>query len=89
MVTVTRQGSFETPPLTELVNNHIFSGEENDIVTSQDYTTRFICSFNMQYYPFDKQECQMKFMLTVCYLVFVLTKSIELSENLLPTGISQ
>lgn len=64
---MTRQGSFETPPLTELVNNHIFSGNENDIVAIRDYTTQFICNFNMQFYPFDIQECEMTFMLTASH----------------------
>ena len=62
---VHRQGNFTPSPLTELVNNHIYDGRENDIVFMGQYTTHFICSFNMEYYPFDIQICNMTFMLAV------------------------
>ena len=67
LVTVRRRGGFVPSPLTELVNNHLYDGKENDILYWGKYTTQFICSFNMQFYPFDIQECHMEFMFSVCH----------------------
>ena len=65
LVAVERQSGFTTSPLEELVNNHIYPGGENDISFHMSFTTEFVCSFNMDFYPFDIQECHMTFMLRV------------------------
>ena len=82
LITVSRHGGFVTTPLTEVVNNHIFNGRENDIMVLGDYTTRFICSFNMQYYPFDIQECRMTFMLTVCTVMKIADRKSQVRQCL-------
>ena len=65
LVAVNRQSGFATSPIEELVNNHIYPGASNDINFYRSYTTSFVCSFNMDFYPFDVQECHMTFMLRV------------------------
>ena len=65
LVAVNRQSGFATSPIEELVNNHIYPGVSNDINFYRSYTTSFVCSFNMDFYPFDVQECHMTFMLRV------------------------
>ena len=39
------------------------------------YTTHFICTFNMEYYPFDIQKCNMTFMLAVQNRIFLLLET--------------
>ena len=38
-----------------------FTGAKNPLVMTQFYNTRFICEFNMQWYPFDTQRCSLVF----------------------------
>ena len=35
------------------------------MILSHDYSTKFICSFDLSYYPFDTQKCSMKLKLDV------------------------
>ena len=79
-MTVVRNGSFEISPNHELHSNHLFRGRENKIYISRVYSADFECKFEMQYYPFDVQQCSMNFILEVeftkplicyyCYNVF-------------------
>ena len=46
-----------------LHNNHLFDGTQNNIVIARDYMTTFLCDFDMQWYPFDIQKCNMSFIL--------------------------
>ena len=39
----------------EVDERRIYSGSENPIVMFQKYTHKFHCSFELNYYPFDKQ----------------------------------
>ena len=49
----------------ELQNNHIYAGDENELVLSRIYTTSFTCEYEMSMYPFDIQECYMVFIMKV------------------------
>ena len=51
--------------MTEIHNNHIYAGNENELLLSRIYTTSFTCDFNMALYPLDVQECNMIFILKV------------------------
>ena len=64
-VTIIRNGNFSISPKEELRNDHIYDGKENDISITRTYNTDFDCDFNMGYYPFDIQQCNMNFILGV------------------------
>ena len=44
-------------------NIYIFDGENNMLESHRSYTTDFICEFQMFWYPFDTQHCELNFTL--------------------------
>ena len=71
VITINRNGQYETSKMTEIHNNHIYAGDENELLLSRIYTTSFTCDFNMARYPFDIQECNMIFILKVTKCLIV------------------
>ena len=53
---VERRGNF-----TVAKNKLVFRGSENPLLVSRFYKTKFICDFDMAWYPFDTQKCSMDF----------------------------
>ena len=64
-VMITRNGKFSTSPKEKLRNDHIYNGEDNSISITRTYNTDFDCEFQMEFYPFDIQQCNMNFILGV------------------------
>ena len=64
-LTISRDGAYESSPLHRLHNDIIYKGSENELVLVHIYSTKFICQFDLAYYPFDTQKCIMKFTLDV------------------------
>ena len=64
-ITINRNGTASNSPLIELQNNHIYDGDENELVLSRIYTTSFTCEYEMSMYPFDNQQCYMVFIMKV------------------------
>jgi hypothetical protein len=46
---------------TEIVNAFMYSGAENNHDVTKEFTVLWICNFNMQWYPFDTQYCNMQY----------------------------
>ena len=46
-----------------LFSDAIYQGRDNLIIWEQDYTMTFLCQFELEFYPFDIQECYLKFIL--------------------------
>ena len=65
IITVNRKGTPSASSLEEIQNDHVYKGEENELILSQVYTTDFICEYNLQNYPFDVQKCSMIFIMQV------------------------
>ena len=42
-------------------NIFIFNGAQNPLILSRVYHVDWICDYDMAWYPFDSQKCQMKF----------------------------
>ena len=57
---VDRKGGFIVIGSEVLDNTHVFKGEENPITLSRIYQYEFICIYQIQWYPFDTQHCQIK-----------------------------
>jgi hypothetical protein len=55
-INVKRQGDF-----TALKNKRSFEGSENMLTMSRFYKTKYVCNFDMAWYPFDTQKCSMVF----------------------------
>ena len=51
---------FELSDKTNFRNTRLFRGDENFIDFHQQSTTRWICDFDMRWYPFDNQICTME-----------------------------
>ena len=45
---------------TNLRNTRIFMGDENIIHYQKQYAVKWVCDFDLRWYPFDVQECTMK-----------------------------
>ena len=58
-------GKHHVSPVDHLNNNHLYRGNENDIVLSRIFTTKFICEYQLVQYPFDTQVCEMVFVMQV------------------------
>ncbi|XP_023323855.1 uncharacterized protein LOC111697908 [Eurytemora carolleeae] len=59
-VTIEKQGDFYLSGLDEHTNRQYYKGTENKIILSRFYNTRFLCTYNFQWYPFDIQNCQLQ-----------------------------
>ena len=49
--------------LTKLHESIIFKGSKNQLKSSRIYNEKFVCVFNLQHFPFDKQVCHITFSL--------------------------
>ena len=47
------------PGTTDSMN--VFKGSDHKVVRSQEYTYYWRCVFNLEWYPFDRQTCRMRF----------------------------
>ena len=72
----------------ELNAAEIFHGDINPLVYRRTFLTKFDCSFNLRYYPFDTQECTLHLKVLDYYedLVELLTHNITYSG---PKDLSQ
>ena len=67
-VTIERRGTYTVPDITELENRHFYSGSGNQITLTRFYNIRFLCYYNMNWYPFDLQTCSLILQMKVCRL---------------------
>ena len=54
-----KQGEHEAGDRTESIKSHYFKGKENTIMLSRIYDISFICEYDMAWYPFDVQTCEL------------------------------
>lgn len=59
LVTVSREGRLERSGREEVDNIYIYAGAANPLTISRVYSTKWLCSYNMLYYPFDTQTCSL------------------------------
>ena len=52
---VTRLGNFSYSDMSNHENVYEYGGAENPLTLGRLYQTKWICAYNMQYYPFDTQ----------------------------------
>ena len=55
---VKRKGGFQLAGMDKLYNTEVFQGEENDLSLSRIYRHKFICLYQIAWYPFDTQRCR-------------------------------
>ena len=65
VITVNRKGTASVNSWDKLQNDHIYKGEDSELILSQVYTTNFICDYDLRSYPFDYQKCSMNFIMQV------------------------
>ena len=59
-ITISKQGNFSLPTMEDVENRQFFKGHENSITLSRFYNIRFLCNYEMNWYPFDVQSCSLK-----------------------------
>ena len=59
-ITVRKLGSFSLSNVDDMENQQFFQGKDNSMTMTRFYNIRFICNYEMQWYPFDIQRCQLK-----------------------------
>ena len=64
VISVRREGNYTTSTIETIDNTYIFLGSENPLVMSRIYQTEWICDYEMNWFPFDTQKCQMTFAAT-------------------------
>jgi hypothetical protein len=52
---------FTLSDLTYLENLRLYKGSEHKLSLTKEFTVVWMCTFNMVWYPFDTQTCQMEF----------------------------
>ena len=65
---VEMQGKSSSNSIHELQHSRQHGGSDNDIALYRAYTTPFTCSFDLRLYPFDTQNCSMKFIMQVLHV---------------------
>ena len=55
LVNVDRRGGFERSSLGEVKNIYIYQGNENPLMITRVYSTKWLCTYDMLWYPFDTQ----------------------------------
>ena len=58
-ITIKKQGSFKLSKIEDVENQQFFEGADNSMTMSRFYNIRFICNYQMQWYPFDVQKCKL------------------------------
>ena len=73
-VNIERRGLFALSKPFELENIRYYKGAENPLIMRRYYDERFLCNYNLEWYPFDIQRCLM---------IFTMKQSWALSTKLL------
>ena len=50
---------FELSDKTKFQHTRLFKGDENIIENRKQFTVKWVCDFDMRWYPFDSQRCKM------------------------------
>lgn len=58
---ISRIGEYKMGASNEAIRAYYFRGVDNPITFSRIYDIRFICIYNMAWYPFDLQRCELLF----------------------------
>ena len=58
---ISRKGEYKISSKNEAIRVFYFRGVDNPIRVSRIYDIRFICSYDMAWYPFDLQRCELLF----------------------------
>ena len=58
-IKVEKRGKFKASEISENQNIQYFAGSENPIILSRFYNQRFLCDYQMAWYPFDIQKCRL------------------------------
>ena len=64
IISVRREGQFIQNTLESIDNTYEFQGADNPLMMYRIYETKWICDYQMNWYPFDTQKCQMNFSVT-------------------------
>ena len=59
--TVSRFSNFTLSPITNNEETYLYEGEGNPITFSRIYDIKFLCEYNLAWYPFDIQKCGLEF----------------------------
>ena len=70
---------FERTDQTTYENIYMFQGSENNLKLSKTHDTKFLCSYDMAWYPFDTQICTMDIVLNIVQVLYNLVSMHGLS----------
>jgi hypothetical protein len=59
IASIGKKGDHKAGDITEAIKTYYFKGGENTITFSRIYDIKFICEYDMAWYPFDVQTCEM------------------------------
>ena len=64
VIFVKREGNFSRNSMDVVDNTYVFEGQANPLIMNRVYETQWICDYEMNWFPFDTQQCKMMFSLT-------------------------
>ena len=73
---------FEWTDQTTYENIYMFQGSENNLKLSKTHDTKFLCTYDMAWYPFDTQICTMDIVLNIVQVLYNLFSIHELSAGI-------
>ena len=76
--------TFERTDQTTFENIYMFQGSENNLKLSKTHDTKFLCQYDMAWYPFDTQICTMDIVLNIVQVdmyILIATPTLTLSKS--------
>ena len=70
-IMIKKKGNYTITDTDDLDYTEQFKGQQNPLILSRFYNTKFICKYNMAWYPFDTQRCSMIFQVDPLFKEFV------------------
>ena len=69
-MTIIKKGNTSYSAITDVDENSIYTGSDNDLLYNRTYTKRFRCDFKLALYPFDTQYCQLVMSIDKTFISF-------------------
>merc|ERR1719320_4754 len=77
-MTIIKKGNTSYSAITDVDENSIYTGSDNDLLYNRTYTKRFRCDFKLALYPFDTQYCKLVMSIDKTFISFH-KKDLEMS----------
>ena len=71
MIAPNQEFNFEMDDKTNFRNTRLFKGDENIILRQMQRTVKWVCDFDLRWYPFDIQKCKMEIYSSLSSMILI------------------